>query len=60
MVGIPALLVLEWPGEVASKVPFFQRLSSPTRILIGIPIGIAFIVVALLVALFLQNLVLAL
>ncbi len=60
IVGIPAWVVLEWSGEAASRMPFFQRLSSPTRILIGIPFGIAFIVMALLVALFLQNIVLAL
>jgi hypothetical protein len=58
--GIPAWLFLEWLGGGALGMPFFQRLPSTARILVGIPVVIVLMTAAFLVSLLVQKMVLAL
>ena len=55
--GIPAWLFLEWLGEAVLSRPCFQRLPSAARILVGLPVVIALMVLALSVAMFVKNIV---
>jgi hypothetical protein len=44
--GVPIWLLLEWLGGVIVEWRFFARRSSGIRILLGIPIFLAFMVIA--------------
>lgn len=57
IIGIPAWMFLERLGDAALRLPMMQRLSSPARILIGVPLVITLMGVALLIAHFIQRIV---
>ncbi len=57
IIGIPAWVFLERLGDAALRLSMMQRLSSPARILIGVPLVIALMAVALLIAHFIQRIV---
>ncbi|WP_133178436.1 hypothetical protein [Shewanella decolorationis] len=49
IIGIPAYLFLEWLGETVLGSQVFKNRSSFTRILLGVPVALILIVVALFV-----------
>ncbi|QQX78716.1 hypothetical protein JK628_14185 [Shewanella sp. KX20019] len=55
IIGIPAYLFLEWLGETVLGSQFFKNRSSFTRVLLGVPVALVLIVVALFVIGFVQQ-----
>jgi hypothetical protein len=39
-IGLPAWALLEWLGDLVSQIKWLDRLSSPTRIALGVPAGL--------------------
>jgi hypothetical protein len=55
LIGIPAYLFLEWLGETVLGSQFFKNRSSFTRVLLGVPVALILLVVALFVIGFVQQ-----
>ena len=59
LVGLPVWFVLEWLGTAVLGSQFFARLSRPMRILLAVPTLAAIMVLAVVLAQFVQRLVLS-
>jgi hypothetical protein len=57
LVGLPSWFALEWVGTTVLGAQFFARLSRPMRILLAVPALAAFMVLAVVIAQFVQHLV---
>ncbi len=57
LVGLPSWFALEWVGSTVLGAQFFARLSRPMRILLGVPTLAAIMVLAVVVAQYVQRLV---
>lgn len=57
LVGLPSWFALEWVGTTVLGSQFFARLSRPTRILLAVPALTAIMVLAVVIAQFVQRLV---
>jgi len=57
LVGLPSWFALEWLGTTVLGSQFFARLSRPMRILLAVPALAAIMVLAVVVAQFVQRLV---
>jgi hypothetical protein len=55
IIGIPAYIFLEWLGETILGSQFFKNRSSFTRVLLGVPVALILIVIALFVVGFVQQ-----
>jgi hypothetical protein len=55
-IGIPVWLFLEWIGERMFGMQFFNKLSSPMRVIIAIPFFIALVAVAAFLVQLVQKL----
>ncbi|MCL1142550.1 hypothetical protein [Shewanella gaetbuli] len=55
IIGIPSYLFLEWLSEVVLSSQFFKSRSSFSRIILGVPIVLILLVVALLIVGFVQQ-----
>jgi hypothetical protein len=57
VIGIPAYLFIEWLGESTLGSSFFKNKSSFTRIILGVPVAIVLVGVALIVFVFVRQLI---
>jgi hypothetical protein len=57
LVGLPSWFALEWVGTAVLGSQFFARLSRPMRILLAVPALAAIMVLAVVIAQFVQRLV---
>jgi len=55
IIGIPSYLFLEWLGETVLGSQFFKNRSSFTRVILGVPVALILIAVALFVVGFVQQ-----
>lgn len=55
VVGIPAYMLIEWLGEIVLSSQFFNNRSSFTRILLGVPVALALLAIALFVISFVRQ-----
>jgi hypothetical protein len=55
IIGIPAYIFLEWLGETILGSQFFKNMSSFTRILLGVPVALILIAIAVLIIGFVQQ-----